>query len=75
MLKSPPKGGLLRQAETSRKGSFFALLFVLYKKQGEKARGACRPGRDTAAGGKVFCPTFCVLQKVGKKSPQGGERI
>ena len=24
---------------------FFALLFVLYKKQGEKARGACRPGR------------------------------
>ena len=37
MLKSPPKGGLLRQAETFRKESF-----------------------------KVFCPTFCTLQKVGK---------
>ena len=21
---------------------------------------------------KVFCPTFCILQKVGKSSPQGG---
>ena len=24
---------------------------------------------------KVFCPTFCILQKVGKRPPQGGGRL
>ena len=44
---------------------FFALLFVLYKKQGEKARGACRPGRDKLSKRKVesFFALLFVLYK------------
>ena len=35
-----------------------------------KAHGVCRPGRDKLSErkvSKIFCPTFCVLQKVGQK--------
>ena len=75
--RRPPKQGELR-TDVSKATMFQG------DRAAKKAHEVCRPGRDELSIGKFqsFCPTFCTLQKVGKRSrrkaaqkPRSGKRI